>query len=443
MSFLATPGSWVDAGSGLLLVALGLFLLSVRPRRRTNLALAAFSILFGLSQVVGNLVRDAAGGNPLSEHGVALQAAAMVPLVLVALWVPRPWRRAERARLLVLPAAAVALSTLLWVASEFAAPAQNGPFDGRWVVLEVLLGTMAFGGFYIALLSQALRFPSLAGPGGARERRNGMLLSAALLTYPGWVVGLTLGDAAARWATDFPAFLAETGLGPLPGGLLAAAFLVNNTWLVFHVALAGLWLRNAERHGGGRAARDLALLALALPLAALLAHPLLGPVPGDAGLNGGMRLLTVAILAYAILRHQLLDIDVKVRWGIRQSTLAGVFIGVFFVVSEGAQQFLADDQAGLGLGPYLGIAATGLLVFALAPLQQAAERLATAAVPGAKAVGEMSRDERAELYRAMTRTAWQDGVLDRNERALLKELQQRLALTPAEAERLEAEALAG
>ena len=45
LSLLATPGSWFDAGSGVLLAALRLFILSVRPRRRVNVALA----LYGLS----------------------------------------------------------------------------------------------------------------------------------------------------------------------------------------------------------------------------------------------------------------------------------------------------------------------------------------------------------------------------------------------------------
>lgn len=438
LNVLGTPGSWIDAGSGVLLLALGAFLLTVRPRRRANLALGAFAVLFGTAQFLGNLVRDAEGADPLTDPVLVLRALAGIPLVLVAWWVPRPVPPEQRGLLVYLPVAAVVASSGLWALSQVMNPSASGPLDLRWAVQELVLESVAAGAFYVALLSQALRYPSLAGAPTGRERRNALLLSAALLTFPGWLAGLALGMTAEQFSAEFPAFLDDTGLGALPGGVLSAVFIANNTWLVFHLALAALWLRNGQTPGSGRGPRNLALLALALPLAGMLARPFLGPVPGDAGLNGAMRLVTVAILAYAILRHQLLEIDVKVRWGIRQSTLAAAFVGVFFVVSEGAQSVFATTAN----SELLGIAAAGLLVFALAPLQQAAERLASAAVPGAKPVGEMTRDERGEVYRAMARAAWQDGALDRSERALLLELRNRLGLSGAEAERLEAEALA-
>ncbi|MCA1814700.1 MAG: TerB family tellurite resistance protein [Halobacteriales archaeon] len=435
MSFLATPGSWVDAGSGLLMLLLGAFLLRLRPRRRANLALGAFALLFGVGKILDNLLRNEPLAQTLNDTGVLIEGIAALLLIPVAAWVPRPLRPAER-RLVAIAVGVVLVDDLVWLTFQLWPPGLGPAFDAHWFVNDLLAGSL-FGGFYVALLLQALRYPHLAGASAERERRNALLLSAALLTFPGWVAGLALGEAAQALPARLPAQVAASGLGATGTLAVGAVAVLNNTWLVAHVLLAGLWARNARLPGHGRGCRNLSLLALGLPLAGMLAYPFLGPSPGDAGLNGVMRLITVAILAYAILRHQLLDIDVKVRWGIRQSTLAGAFIGVFFVVSEGAQTVLSSQY-----GPILGIVATGGLVFALAPLQRAAERVASAAVPGAKPVGAMSAEERVELYRAMARTAWEDGVLDRNERALLRELRQRLGLSPDEAERIEAEALA-
>jgi len=415
------------------MVALGVFLLTVKPRRRANVALAAFAVLFGTGKMIDNLVRPV--DPAVNDIGLMLEGFATLPVVLVAMWVPRPMRPAER-RYLAIGVAAVHANTLVWLWSQFFPPSLAATPDVHWFLSDFLGGSL-FGGMYVALPLQALRYPGLTGPRAEGERRNALLLSAALLMFPGWVAGLSVGQAAAGFAARLPILVPATGWDATTTVLVSAVVIANNTWIVLHVALAGLWARNARLPGHGKGCRNLALLSLALPLAAMVARPFLGPEPGDVGLNGVMRLLTVAILAYAILRHQLLDVDVKVRWGIRQSTMAGAFIGVFFVVSEGAQTLLSGAY-----GPVFGIVATGALVFALAPLQRAAERVASAAVPGAKPVGTMSAGERAELYRAMARTAWEDGVLDRNERALLRELRQRLALSPEEADRIEAEALA-
>ena len=59
-----------------------------------------------------------------------------------------------------------------------------------------------------------------------------------------------------------------------------------------------------------------------------------------------------------------------------RGTVAAIFVTVFFVVSEGTATFLSDR-----LGSLLRLLATGALVFALAPLHRASERLAGAAMP--------------------------------------------------------------
>lgn len=175
---------------------------------------------------------------------------------------------------------------------------------------------------------------------------------------------------------------------------------------------------------------------------ALVAVPVLLLPAGPLQTNLSRFLTGLALLplpfvtVYALLRHEMFDIRLRFKWTVKQSTIAAVFIGVFFVVSESAQQFFATDA---NLGPYLGIGAAGLLVFALAPLQRAAERVADVAVPGVRPVEQLGHDDRVALYRDQVRFAWSDGRLTDDERGILDHLRGRLGLSPETAARLERE----
>lgn len=190
------------------------------------------------------------------------------------------------------------------------------------------------------------------------------------------------------------------------------------------------------RRGFRRFLGMLAVPILAVLLLRLLGGPALNPVSPLAMFVGGVMGLSLPLLVtYAIVRHQLFDIDVKVRWTIKQSTLAGAFIGIFFVVSESAQTFFTDTTG----ATYLGIAAAGMLVFAISPLQRVAERVAHAALPEARPLGDFDKAQRIALYREQVRAAWADGRLSRDERRLLNVARDRLGLSMEEAARIENE----
>ncbi|MBW3581782.1 MAG: hypothetical protein KY455_01670, partial [Euryarchaeota archaeon] len=123
-----------------------------------------------------------------------------------------------------------------------------------------------------------------------------------------------------------------------------------------------------------------------------------------------------------------------VKWMIDRGTLAAVFIAVFFVVTVVAENYLTD-RYGWAFG---GIGA-GLLLFALAPLQRLADRVADAAMPGVKPVGQMTVDERLALYAAQLRAAYHDGHVDAGERRMLESLRQNLSIDAETAMRAEAE----
>ncbi|HEV8359276.1 MAG TPA: hypothetical protein VGR28_02355, partial [Candidatus Thermoplasmatota archaeon] len=285
--------------------------------------------------------------------------------------------------------------------------------------------------------------PLLLARDGAREppglrRRSLLLVSAAFalpLAYVIWLNGLWVAGGG----NVYPGFA---------GAALNFTYVAN---VALTLATAGFAAHQALRSPDEELRRwfrgmtaALVLVVVSVAIVALAAPEDLrrAPPPFFAGLVafvfGLWLLVRDQALVYALLRTQLFDIDVKVRWTIKQSTVAGVFIGVFFIVSEAAQQVLSTT-----VGPVIGIVAAGALLFALAPLQHAAERVASAAVPGAKAAGDMTTDERRRAYLDAARLAWADGSISKDERAMLEQFRASLGIAEQEAYRIEREAAKG
>jgi hypothetical protein len=143
-------------------------------------------------------------------------------------------------------------------------------------------------------------------------------------------------------------------------------------------------------------------------------------------------LIYVPIIAYGILRTQLFDIDLKIRWTVKQSTVASVFIAVMFVVSEGASQFLSDE-----LGAVTGLLAAGVLMFFLAPVQRFAERVASSAMPNTRNTPEYTMYRKMQVYEsALIEALHEQGISDR-ERSLLNRLRDSLEISGTDAAAME------
>jgi len=142
----------------------------------------------------------------------------------------------------------------------------------------------------------------------------------------------------------------------------------------------------------------------------------------------------VPLIAYGILRTQLFDIDLRIRWTIKQSTVAGAFLAVMFVISEGASQFLSDE-----LGKVTGLLAAGALMFFLAPLQRFAERVASAAMPNTQNTPEYAAFRKMQVYEAAVTEAQQEGGISQKERSLLVRLRDSLEISASDAEAIELE----
>ncbi|HEX9816214.1 MAG TPA: hypothetical protein VGB18_04480, partial [Candidatus Thermoplasmatota archaeon] len=152
---------------------------------------------------------------------------------------------------------------------------------------------------------------------------------------------------------------------------------------------------------------------------------------------GIWRLLLPSLVAYALVRHRLFDLDVKIRIGIRVGGLAGLFVSVFFIATEVAQNLIGEVTQ----SPIIGIILAGSLAFFFHPLQKGADRLSQRAVPKGKPLDAMSHPERVQLFLDQATVAWSDGTLTRRERIMLSQLQNRLGLSLEEAARAEQRAM--
>ena len=145
-------------------------------------------------------------------------------------------------------------------------------------------------------------------------------------------------------------------------------------------------------------------------------------------------LFAVPLIAYGILRAHLFDIDLRIRWTIKQSTVAAVFVAVFYLVSEGADRLLESE-----LGNVIGLIASALVMFFLVPVQRFAERIASAAMPNTENTPEYAMFRKMQVYEAALTEALPDGNISERERELLNRLRDSLGISIADAETIEGE----
>lgn len=148
---------------------------------------------------------------------------------------------------------------------------------------------------------------------------------------------------------------------------------------------------------------------------------------------GIWRLALPALIAYALVRHRLFDIDMTTRWAVSKGTFGAFFVAAFFVGAQTAQNYFGTRYDWL-----VGGVSAGLLLFAAQPLQRWAEKFAHRAIPSAMASG-LDHDRRLAIYRSQAEAAWRNGVIERSERAMLDHLRENLDLALEETARLEAE----
>lgn len=395
----------LNLASAVLFVALGAWALSLKPRRPITVAFGWFAILFGATFVyrnAGNIVGFDLENRWQWPFGLAFYLA-----FVVLIWRLLPLADARARRRDVLALASLALAGALIM--------RLGNLSALWQDPVRSTGsTLREGASWAAALVAPVRL--LSGGGDRDARRQAGLVAAAVAIFDGATAGEALWGLSADAVTVF-------GIA----NVVLPAFVAVPLWLV--VA--------ARDEADARAARNVVWTFTAAAILGFAFFPLTPPGELQNAFRGVTRVAMMAALAYAILRHQVLGLDVRVRWTISKSTVAGAFVVVFFVASEGAQLlFGADDQ-------WLGLVAAGALVFALAPLQRAADRLAERAVPspepaGARPLAAVSAPGLA-AYRAAVRAARNDGAVNEAEEHHLAEVAQHLGIGALDALRIRRE----
>lgn len=298
------------------------------------------------------------------------------------------------------------------------------------LICAVATGAIAFQ--YLAFLGASLASP-LVAPFRTRRGRIalGVLATAAAIAPllfpanfvavydPGWAAWNFQFTGVGEWLNRY------YGLAPL-FGLVAALSAYSRTRPGTAARSRAKWVAIAF------GVRDCYFTVIQL------AYPILRPIPfwGDVLFNpfqGLVSILFVALLAYGVLRLQVFDIHLKLRFALTQGVVAAGIASGFFIGSEVLDSVLDVD----GLLPGLLVAA--LIVATLRPLQRWAERVATQLMgidPGTPAYIE---GRKLQVYRAALEGVLEDGTTTERERAVLRRLREELGISPEDAAALEHE----
>lgn len=405
-SLLTLVGFWVDVLGGLCLLALGVAVAMLRPRRPVHLAFAAYAAAVGVAIVGANALAVAEKPFLLLCWFIGWIAVAGVFQFWVGFQLNATLDTGRRLRAWPLAVACC----LPWVADRVLVRVMFGWPLGGYAPDDLLLAeaieggaALAYASVFFIILLVALRTRSGAW---TMPPRVASLLSIGLVALPAFDQAVIATDAIDNGAWQ----------DVLLQSLRAAVFLVCGV----------AWLAAAPRVGRPAVVAGLACFAFtALGV-------VLGAAATDSALDGFVKqgsygvvsLIAAAFLAYAIVRHQLFDIDIKVKWTLTRGSVAAIFLGVFVVVAQLAQNFLADRY-----GWALGGVAAGVLLFAVAPIKRAAQRMADRAMPGVRPDDPhyvLSR--KRETYRNAFATAWADGTLTAKDQRMLQQVREALGL---------------
>jgi len=146
----------------------------------------------------------------------------------------------------------------------------------------------------------------------------------------------------------------------------------------------------------------------------------------------GSTLLYIPIVAYGILKVQLLDIEIRLKSTVRNSVLASGFIAVYYLISEGANNFISSQ-----LGEIIGFLVCAVLAVFLAPLNRWADSFAEKLVKADSDGPDYAANRGLEIYGAAVEEALAYGEIHPGQIALLDRLRQSLQISDDEARRVE------
>lgn len=386
MQYDLALNSLVNAGGAFLFVVLGVGILAVAGRSRRGFQLGGFATAFGLTYVVANLIVIDGSAAPFA----LLLAAAGASLVFSVLLV-RETVRGLRGRGRAFVGAMTAVVAMLFVV-QVATFVSDGSTP-----LGFVAGSALFAGeFSLVVLLAAL---------GARLRRDLDDPEAARHVS---VLALAVGPFTVLILT----LLYRSPTIPV-ATTLAMGLVTLAATAPFAVA------KSTTRDPLVRAVYPTLCAAAVLAFGVTFASAS-GSSEGF-GVFGVVRTFGAAVLAYGIVRHDLLRVPLP-RLVVRRGSLATGALAILFIVAQIGQNFFSA-QYGLLMG---GIVA-GTFLFAVFPIQRAIERWDRPLEPGASAAIR-APGAHDEAYRAAVRVALRDRRLTREEEVALADVAERLGI---------------
>jgi tRNA A-37 threonylcarbamoyl transferase component Bud32 len=360
-------GAVVAVLSGLAVAALGLAVVAaVRPRSPASVAFAAFALLWGGQVAAANLtVFPQVPGGPLAWYGLNLALTILYPAPLLAFAALYPRAPGPLGRPGVLAAllggpSLLVLGLLFLAPSLFVARAALGPTGQLSIVAGPLLEPLALTAGYLVFLASlaALGVRFLRSPPGAGREQLGLLV-VALVVFTGYRAVDIAGRRLTGPAAGDPAALVLYG-GLLLAGAAAIAVLVART-----------------RGSPGWPWAGLLLAAAVVPPFVGVAEAVLRAQGVTAFYSVGIwRLAAVALLAYAILRYRVFDVELRLQ-RVAPSALYGVVVAAGVALLWGALPNPLGASMPLALLTLVGVAAAAapLVRLGQAGLRRAAPHL--------------------------------------------------------------------
>jgi uncharacterized membrane protein len=137
------------------------------------------------------------------------------------------------------------------------------------------------------------------------------------------------------------------------------------------------------------------------------------------------------VVVYALVKYQLFDIDIRLKWTAQQGTVLAAFVLAFLIVSQMIQNYTSSSLGTIG-----GAVAAGCLLFALRPLERAAGTVVDRAFPTVQPTADYLAFKKLEAYRFAVESALDEKGFDAA-RPLLDRLRARLAIDERDARTIE------
>lgn len=395
------------------IATLGLVVLRLRPRSHASVAFSVFALVFGATNATATLSWLANDPRLALAWGKALVATYLPVSILVvefALSATRSARSASTTTLRIALAMIVASGYVAFASAPGLFVAEAGEVDpiSRWVLVTPLFGaltTLNYASYAIALWLVARRL-RIDLPEQARSQLAFVLVAFLIL------VSGTIGEDAALVA-------ALVGDGVFTGWALVDA--LGFALRVAILATVLLWVLKDRLVS----MRETALVAAILPGLTFMAEAL---VPSESlgafTALGIWRLIVVGLLAYAIARHRMFDLELKLH-AIAPLVASVAFVGMAVLALWSLYGGVFRRSPILGL-----IAALGVIV-AAAPLPRVGRTLAHRAFPRV-AEPDYLYQRKIQLYRAALEEANATGAGEATQDTFLTQLRRSLRISEEE-----------